>query len=125
MDRCSWLRRVRIAAVAPLLVGAGGCYLAVGFDSSHDDDLPDIRQQPQSLTVIAGQRASFAVSVASISPVTLQWRRDGADIPGANQFTYITPATTLADDGTLFTVQVCNVAGCVTSSPALLAVLPP
>lgn len=112
--------------IAPLIALAlGGCYVSIGVD---DDGFIgpglDIRQPPQSQTVLVGQSASFAVDVVGVGPITYRWRRNGVDIPGATSFTYITPPATLADDGTLFTVRVCNDVMCLTSSPALLSVLP-
>lgn len=107
-----------------LVAGLSGCYVAIGFDGSIIGTALDIRQQPQSQTVLVGQSASFAVGVAGASPITYQWRRNGVDIAGATNFTYITPPATLADSGSLYTVRVCNDVVCLTSSPALLTVLP-
>ena len=101
-----------------------GCYVAIGIDGSIGGTALDIRQQPQSQTVLVGQSASFAVGVVGLSPFAYQWRRNGVAVGGTNDFAYITPPTTLADDGSLFTVQVCNNIVCLTSSPALLSVLP-
>ena len=56
---------------------------------------------------------------------TYQWRRNGADLAGATSATYSTPATTLADSGTVFTVAVSNSEGTVVSEAAVLTVLPP
>jgi hypothetical protein len=114
--------RMSLAAAAAL--ATAGCYVAIGFDGSIVGTALDIRQQPQAQTVLVGQSASFAVGVVGVSPLSYQWRKNGTDIAGANDFTYITPPTTLADNGSLFTVRVCNDFVCVTSSPALLTVLP-
>ncbi len=111
-----------LAAAAAL--ATAGCYVAIGFDGSIVGTALDIRQQPQAQTVLAGQSASFAVGVVGLSPISYQWRKNGADIAGANDLTYVTPPTTLADNGSLFNVRVCNDFVCVTSSPALLTVLP-
>lgn len=114
--------RASLAAVAAL--ATAGCYVAIGFDGGLVGTVLDIRQQPQSQTVRVGQSASFAVGVAGASPITYQWRRNGTDIAGATNFTYVTPLASLADDGSLYTVRVCNDVVCLTSSPALLSVLP-
>lgn len=124
MDQIGLSRSVGLWASVPLAIALGGCYVAIGFDGSIVGTALDIRQQPKSQTVLVGQSASFAVGVAGVSPITYQWRRNGADIAGASDFTYITPPATLADDGTLFTVRVCNDVVCLNSSPALLTVLP-
>ncbi len=83
---------------------------------------PSITAQPQSVAVTAGQTASFSVTATGTAPLAYQWRRNGADIAGATSSTYTTPATTLADNGTPFTVVVSNAAGSVTSSAATLTV---
>ena len=114
----------RVLAAVPAALALGGCYVAVGFDGSIIGTALDIRQQPRSQTVLAGQSASFAVGVAGASPITYQWRKNGVDIAGADDFTYLTPPATLADNGSLYTVRVCNDVVCLTSSPALLTVLP-
>lgn len=101
-----------------------GCYVAIGFDGAVVGSVLDIRQQPQSQTVTVGQSASFAVGVVGTGPLTFQWRRNGVDIGGAASAAYVTPPAALMDNGSLFTVRVCNVAACVVSSPALLTVLP-
>jgi hypothetical protein len=55
-----------------------------------------------------------------------QWRKNGADIPGATSSSYTTPATVAADNGSLFSVVVSNSAGSVTSNNATLTVrIPP
>jgi len=122
LDR--FFRCWRVLVVLPAIFGLGGCYVAIGFDGSVIGTALDIRQSPQSQTVLVGQSASFAVGVAGASPITYQWRRNGVDIAGATSFTYVTPPTTLADSGSLFTVHVCNDIVCLSSSPALLTVLP-
>jgi hypothetical protein len=83
---------------------------------------PSITSQPGNRTVIAGQTASFSVSVSGTAPFTYQWTRNGAAIAGAVSSTYTTPAATSADNGAQFAVIVTNAAGNVTSSPATLTV---
>ena len=83
---------------------------------------PRITTQPQSLTVTAGQTASFSVVATGTAPLTFQWRRNGVAITGATGASYTTPATTLGDSGSVFDVVLVNSAGTVTSSPATLTV---
>jgi beta-galactosidase len=55
-----------------------------------------------------------------------QWQKNGVDIAGANQSTYVTPPAAASDDGSLFRVVVSNVAGSATSRAATLSVsIPP
>ncbi|MCX8516941.1 MAG: DUF1566 domain-containing protein, partial [Rhodoferax sp.] len=69
----------------------------------------------------AGQTASFSVIATGTSP-SYQWKKNGADIPGATSSTYTTPTTSSADNGAEFTVEVRNSAGTVISSAAGLKV---
>lgn len=117
-------RPVRSAAALALLCSAvSGCYLSIGFDSEADDERLEITQQPQSVVVTAGQTATFFVG-ASGGRIAFQWQRNGLAIAGATGSSYTTPPTTSSDDGSLFTARVCNDLVCITTSPALLSVLP-
>jgi alpha-tubulin suppressor-like RCC1 family protein len=69
---------------------------------------PAITTQPQSVTVTAGQTATFSVVATGTAPLTYQWRRNGADIAGATGASYTTPATTVTDSGAVFSVRVTN-----------------
>lgn len=85
---------------------------------------PAIFQQPSDQQVVAGQTATFSVQAAAPGQtLNYQWRRNGTDIAGAGASTYTTPATTLADDGALFTVVVnASGGGSITSNAATLHV---
>ena len=83
---------------------------------------PGITKQPESLSVIPGASASFFVNASGTSPFGYQWKKNGADIPGATASSYTLSATSSADHDAVFTVVVTNAAGTVTSSEARLAV---
>ena len=83
---------------------------------------PGITKQPESLSVIPGASASFFVNASGSSPFGYQWKKNGADIPGATASSYTLAATSSADHDAVFTVVVTNAAGTVTSSEARLAV---
>ena len=83
---------------------------------------PSITMQPANKTVIVGKTAKFSVTAAGTAPLSYQWRKNGANITGATSASYITPPTTLADNGSLFSVVVSNSAGSVTSNNATLTV---
>ncbi|MDM0115177.1 SBBP repeat-containing protein [Variovorax sp. J22R133] len=77
---------------------------------------PVIVTQPADTSVIVGQAASFAVVASGAAPLTYQWRRNGANIAGANAAGYTTPASTLADSGAVFSVVVSNASAASASS---------
>lgn len=83
---------------------------------------PTITAQPASATVSEGQTATFSVTASGANPLSYQWRKNGTAITGANQASYTTPATVLADSGASFTVVVSNSAGSATSTAASLTV---
>ncbi len=82
--------------------------------------------QPQAQVVVAPAAATFSASASGTAPLSFQWRRNGSPIPGATAASYTTPATTGADHGALYSVQVSNAYGSDTSGSAALTVnLPP
>lgn len=83
---------------------------------------PSILEQPQSLTVREGASASFSVLAQGSAPLAYQWRRNGADIAGANGATYAIARVSASDNNAQFTVVVSNRAGEVTSRAATLTV---
>ena len=87
---------------------------------------PSITSQPGNKTVAAGQTATFSVTATGTSPLTYQWKRNGAVIGGATSASYTTPPTTTSDNGAQFTVTVTNSVSNVTSNAATLTVnVPP
>jgi hypothetical protein len=87
---------------------------------------PAITAQPASKTVTAGLTATFSVTATGTAPLTYQWMKNGAAISGATSASYITPATTSADNNAQFTVSVTNSVSSATSGAAVLTVnVPP
>ena len=85
---------------------------------------PSVIRQPQSLTVNAGDNASFSVGGFGSLPLTYQWRKDGVDISGATTTTLALSAVTVAAEAD-YTVVVANTSGSVTSAVARLTVYQP
>ena len=83
---------------------------------------PTISSQPSSVTVSAGQQASFSVTASGTAPLQYQWQRNGVNIANSNSPTF-TLTTTAADNGAMFRALVSNAAGSVTSNAATLTVL--
>lgn len=88
-----------------------------------DELFPVVYKQPVDQTVLAGESATFSVSVSGAQPLIYQWRKNGINISGANSSTYTTPATTDADNGSLYSCYIYNSQGDAISENALLTVL--
>jgi len=82
-----------------------------------------INSSPQSQTVFAGSTVSFAASCQSVLPLSYQWQLDGTNLPGANGNPLVLSNAMMSQAGT-YSVLVSNSAGAVTSSNALLTVIP-
>ena len=101
--------------------GCGGSNAGSGKQNSAPT-APSIGTQPSSQTVLAGQTATFSVQAAGTAPLKYQWQKGTAAISGETSPSYTTPATTLADSGSQFSVVVSNSIGTITSSIATLTV---
>jgi len=80
---------------------------------------PSITASPRAVTVMAGQMARFTVMVTGTAPLTFQWQLNGVDLPGATAANYTVNNAQLANAGE-YRVVVSNLAGSVTSTPAVL-----
>lgn len=96
------------------------CNLGV---STASQSAPVITSQPASITVPVGRSANFFVSASGIG-LTYQWKKNGAVISGATSSSFAAPLTSLADNGTQFSVIVGNAEGSVSSNSATLSVPP-
>jgi pectate lyase len=85
---------------------------------------PTITTQPASQTVNAGQTATFSVAAGGTAPFAFQWKKDGADIAGANAATFSVPNAQDANAGS-YSVVVSNAAGSASSDAATLSVITP
>lgn len=123
----SSMRRRALAAVAcgtalAMLAACGGGSYGGGGASNNTPLMPVITTAPASMTVTAGQPATFSVVANGFSPLAYQWTRNNVDITGATQPTYTLAAATAADSGAMFAVKVSNTYGSVTSASATLTV---
>ncbi|MBI4326691.1 MAG: immunoglobulin domain-containing protein, partial [Chloroflexi bacterium] len=84
---------------------------------------PVIVTTPQGQTQPDGGTALFTVIATGTSPLQYQWRKDGVQLPGATNMT-LTIAPVHASGTGAYDVVVCNVAGCVTSAPPAVLMLP-
>ncbi len=85
--------------------------LPVGF--------PVFTLQPASQYVIAHRTATFTAAATGNPAPTYQWRKNGANIPGATSATYAIPNVGFADAAT-YTVVATNSLGAATSASATL-----
>jgi hypothetical protein len=83
---------------------------------------PAISTQPANQTVTVGQTATFSVGATGTAPLSYQWQLNGANIFGAINASYTTPAVTAADSGAMFRVVISNLVGSAISSSATLTV---
>ena len=83
---------------------------------------PVITTQPVNQSVVVGQTATFTVTATGGGTIAYQWKKNGTDISGATSSTYTTPATSIGDNGAVFTVVVTNSHGSATSNAAILSV---
>jgi len=82
-----------------------------------------ILTQPQSQQVWAGDSATFSVQAYGNSPLSYEWRFNGANIANATNSTLTLANTRLSDTGD-YTVVLWNSSGSVTSAVARLTVSP-
>ncbi len=83
---------------------------------------PAITSQPQPQTVLAGQSATFTVSVTGTPPLNYQWLLGGINIFGATTNPFILSNVQPTNAGN-YSVISSNFTGSITSSPALLSVI--
>jgi DNA/RNA endonuclease G (NUC1) len=118
--------RWRALLVATILGTSGLLGSLVGCSASsstHGVSAPAITTQPASVTVTAGNAATFTVAASGTGPLTFQWSKGTAAITGATSAAYSIPVTAAGDAGT-YTVVITNDAGKVTSAAATLTVTP-
>jgi len=93
---------------------------------------PTVTSDPANQTVIEGETASFSVSGSGQPAPTVQWQQRAvanadpeagwADIAGATNTTYTTPATTLSQSGAQYRALLRNAGGVAATLPATLVV---
>jgi hypothetical protein len=83
---------------------------------------PTLAAPLSSVSVLVGQPGTFTVDAEGSGPFSYQWRKGDSVIVGATGESYTTPAATIADSGSVYTVEVTNRVGSVSSGPAKLFV---
>ncbi|MBI4623879.1 MAG: immunoglobulin domain-containing protein [Verrucomicrobia bacterium] len=135
------IRRITAAAVVTTITrygfltggitvdGGGNVYVAAtGLNTIDKFTLslipPAIVAQPVSISVTAGQSATFSVTATGSPAPTFQWRKGGTALGGATSATFSLANVQAADAGS-YTVTVANSAGNVVSNAAVLTMIVP
>lgn len=77
---------------------------------------PSITTAPMAANVCVGQPHTLSVVAIGVGNVTYQWRKNGLNIPGATQSTYIFSAFGISDTGS-YSVQISDNCGQFTTTP--------
>jgi uncharacterized repeat protein (TIGR03803 family) len=107
-----------------------GTLTSVGAVLQVNNSAPFIVSQPESQSVLVGTTVAFSVQATGDGLLSYQWLENNTNlVDGGNLSGSSTPLLTLApvatDDAGTYAVVISNSLGSVTSSPALLTVLPP
>ena len=84
----------------------------------------DLSVMPSNAIVIQGESTNLTVSATGTRPLAYQWRKEGADLPGATNAVFSLVNAQTNDAGN-YSVVITNVAGGATSQVAVLTVLVP
>ncbi|HNG34733.1 MAG TPA: putative Ig domain-containing protein, partial [Blastocatellia bacterium] len=100
---------------------SGGAFsVSGGFWQGSACSAPVITQQPQGQTACTGSSVTFTVAATGTN-LTYQWRKNTANIPGANGSSY-NLASVVAGDAGSYDVVITGDCGTVTSNAATLTV---
>jgi regulation of enolase protein 1 (concanavalin A-like superfamily) len=91
------------------------------------DAAPGIYQQPTNLTVSDGLDAKFTVLITNASPVTYHWLRNGTALTDSNATSpvyLVFHSNPTNDNNQTFSCVISSFSGSITSSPAILTVIP-
>jgi hypothetical protein len=83
---------------------------------------PSIINQPTNQTSPVSASVTFSVAVSGSSPLTYQWTFNGNAVPGATSSTFVLTNVQSSQAG-MYAVNITNIAGSITSSPARLSIL--
>jgi regulation of enolase protein 1 (concanavalin A-like superfamily) len=107
----------------PLATGSAAGTLLVPFTGL--TNLPGIYFQPATnTTAIENSSVTFSLLVTNQANVSYQWQLSGTNLPGANSSVLVLSNLSLSWSGQIFKCVVTNTVGVVTSTPALLYMLP-
>jgi subtilisin family serine protease len=82
---------------------------------------PVITTQPAGAILVQGDPLNLTVTAAGTAPLSYQWSKDGAALPGATSAGYSLASVTSPDQGN-YTLRITNAFGHITSAPAFVGV---
>ncbi|HEX5218330.1 MAG TPA: pectinesterase family protein [Verrucomicrobiae bacterium] len=88
-------------------------------------DVPPNITGPANQTVIQTSNATFSASVSGLPLPTLQWRANGADIPGATTSSLTISNVQYSQNGFIYSLVASNSAGLATNNATLFVLVPP
>ncbi|MFA6082101.1 MAG: Ig and FN3 domain-containing protein [Patescibacteria group bacterium] len=97
-------------------------YVAFSVNAPAQGTAPSISSHPSSVTVTAGQTATFSVSASGTAPLSYQWQKNSANVSGATSSSYTTGVLSTSDSGSKYKCVVTNAYGNATSNEATLTV---
>jgi len=115
------LKFTSLSLISAALVACGGG--GGGGSGSSQVPAPVISSQPASTSVYDTQDASFSVSATDTNTISYQWKKNGVDVVGETNGTYLLKSAALTDNGASITVAVSGKGGVTLSSAATLTVI--
>ena len=107
-----------LIAAALMACGGGG-----GGGTNTTQTPPTITTQPIAASVYENSAATFSVNASDTGSLSYQWKKNGVSINGANSPSYTTPAVSLADNNSIYSVDVTGAGGTTPSVSVTLTVL--
>jgi hypothetical protein len=84
---------------------------------------PSITNQPAATNILAGSTFNLTVGATGTAPLTYRWTLEGVNVSGATN-SILTVSNAQASNEGIYRVVVANAAGSITSSVALVRILP-
>jgi hypothetical protein len=112
-----------LTLVVLIMTGCGGGGGGGGSAANSSQSSPTITIQPVSASVYENASATFNVVATGSGSLSYQWKLNGSAIAGATSNSYITPAVSLTNNNSIYSVDVTGVGGVTTSSNATLTVI--
>ncbi len=104
-----------------VITNANGVVVSTGAILTPFYEPPSITAEPQDVTKLCGENATFAVTAQGFQPLSYQWSFGGTPLSGATKSS-LSLTNVLPDNAGAYSVEVTNIAGVVTSAVATLTV---